>query len=367
MDDSAPVEGIDVAVYEVPTDGPESDGTLAWDSTTAVVVHARAGGCTGLGYTYASAATATVVRTTLAPLVAGSDAMCVKASWRAMVRAVRNLGRPGAAAMAISAVDIALWDLKARLLDLPLVVVLDAAHDRVPVYGSGGFTSYSQERLESQLAGWVEAGIPRVKMKVGRHPDADVARVLGVRKAVGDQVEVMVDANGAYDRAQALGFAERYGELRVGWFEEPVSSDDLDGLRLVRDRAPGGMEVAAGEYGWDPWYYYRLVAAGAVDVVQADVTRCGGITGFTQVAGLCQAANLGLSPHCAPHVSAHAGATVDALRPIEYFHDHVRVERLLFDGVGEPVDGCLVPDRSRPGLGIELKVADADRYRKEAV
>jgi L-alanine-DL-glutamate epimerase-like enolase superfamily enzyme len=294
--------------------------------------------------------------------VEGSDALSVTATWSAMGRALRNAGRPGIGSEAIAAVDTALWDLKARLVGVPLATLLDAAHDRVPVYGSGGFTSYSDERLAAQLGGWAAEGIPRVKMKVGREPERDVRRVELAREAIGQEVELFIDANGALTRKRALHFAERYAELDVRWFEEPVSSDDLEGLRLLRDRAPAGMEIAAGEYGYMLPYFERMLEAGAVDCLQADVTRCEGITGFLQVAALCEARSLDLSAHCGPSIHAHPCCAVARLRHLEYFHDHVRVERLLFDGVLEPVDGCLLPDLSRPGNGLELKRADAERY-----
>jgi L-alanine-DL-glutamate epimerase-like enolase superfamily enzyme len=264
--------------------------------------------------------------------------------------------------MAVAAVDIALWDLKAKLLGLALADALPRFGDRVPVYGSGGFCSYSEERLREQLGGWVADGIPRVKMKVGREPERDDKRVRTVREEIGTAVELMVDANGAYPRKRALEWAELYDAHGVSWFEEPVSSDDLAGLRLVRDRAPAGMAIAAGEYGWDLGYYERMLAAGAVDVLQADVTRCGGITGFLRVDALCAARSIPLSAHCAPAISAHACCGIESLQHLEYFHDHVRIERMLFDGTLEPVDGYLEPDRSRPGLGLTLRRADAEEF-----
>lgn len=358
---AVPIERIEVSTYTIPTERPESDGTLAWDSTTLVLVEIAAGGCLGLGYTYADRATAELVKEKLAPLLDGHDALAIPGAWDSMVRAVRNLGSRGIAAMAVSAVDTALWDLKARLLALPLVDLLGSARDSVPVYGSGGFTSYSIEELCEQLSGWALQGIPRVKMKVGRHPEQDAARVAGARAAIGDGVELFVDANGAYDRKQALAFTEVFARCDVTWFEEPVSSDDLEGLRFVRDRGPGGMHIAAGEYGYMPVYFQRMLAAGAVDVLQADVTRCLGITGFMIVAGLCLARSMPLSAHCAPQLHAHLGCALPSVRHLEYFHDHVRIENLLFEGTLQPEDGKLHPDRSRPGLGIELKRQDAQR------
>ena len=352
------VDRLDVSVHRIPTDSPESDGTIEWDSTTIVVVEARGGGKAGIGYTYAAAAAAALIHDQLDELVAGSDALAVGETWRRMGAAVRNVGRPGVAMCAVSAVDAALWDLKARLLGLPLVDLLPRFRDAVPVYGSGGFTSYGPDRVAEQLGGWVDAGIPRVKMKVGRDRAADAARLDAARRAVGD-AELYVDANGAFSVKEAVRWAARYeSEWDVTWFEEPVSSADFDGLRIVRRATT--MDVAAGEYAYVPADFRNLV--GCVDCLQADVTRCGGITGLLQAGGLAAGHGLEVSGHCAPQLSAHALCAVPNLRHLEYFHDHVRIESLLFDGVLEPEDGELRPDRSRPGHGLELRRADAERY-----
>ncbi len=356
------IDALRVSAYRVPTDLPESDGTYQWQATTLVIVEASGGGITGLGYSYADTATGTLIQSMLAGVVQGRDAMNVPAAWSAMAGAIRNLGRPGVSSMAISAVDSALWDLKARLLGLPLVVLLGAAQDSVPVYGSGGFTSYSVEQLQNQLGGWVTAGIPRVKMKIGREPEADLRRVEAARQAIGREAELFVDANGAYSRKQALHKADAFARLGVSWFEEPVSSDDLEGLRLIRDRGPAGMDITAGEYGYDLFYFRRMLDAGAVDVLQADGTRCGGITEFLRVGALCQARGLALSGHCAPTLHLHAACALPNLRHLEYFHDHDRIEHMLFDGAPVPRAGKLYPDLSRPGLGIELKRKDAQHY-----
>jgi L-alanine-DL-glutamate epimerase-like enolase superfamily enzyme len=357
------IEEVEVRAYKVPTDAPEADGTLSWDSTTIVVVHVAAAGETGLGYTYADVSTASLIHGKLAGIVTGRDAMSPQASWAAMVAQTRNLGRPGNTSMAIAAVDLALWDLKARLLGLPLCVLLGQFHDRVPVYGSGGFTVYSPQQLADQLGGWVAQGIPRVKMKIGSVPEQDAARVRVARAAIGPDSELFVDANGAYSVKQALALGQQFvEEAGVSWYEEPVSSDDLDGLRLVRERAPVPMEVTAGEYGFDVAYFERMVAAGAVDVLQADVTRCGGITELMRVGALCRARNVPLSLHCGPAIHLHPALALEPLRHLEYFHDHVRIEHLLFDGVVTPRQGALYPDLDRPGMGLELKESDAEAY-----
>jgi len=355
----APVESLVVSAFTVPTDEPESDGTAEWDATTIVVVEASAGGESGLGYTYAPAAAGKLVEEKLADVVCGRDALAVPEAWEAMAVQLRNAGRPGIGFSALSAVDLALWDLKARLVGLPLVDLLGRARDEAPVYGSGGFTSYSLDRLREQLASWAEQGIPRVKMKVSREPEHDPERLDAARSAIGDAVELYVDSNGALTRKEAVRWAERFArDWGVTWHEEPVSSADFEGLRLVRDAAP--LDVAAGEYAYVPADFRDLLDC--VDCLQADVTRCGGITGFLRAGALADAFGLELSAHCAPSASVPACCAVPAFRHLEWFHDHVRLEPLLFDGVLEPVDGALRPDRSRPGNGLELKRADAERY-----
>ncbi len=356
------IDRIDVAAYTIPTDFPESDGTLEWSETTIVVVEARGGGKCGIGYTFADTATARLIADKLGPSVTGRQAMDVQASWLAMARAIRNLGRPGIASMAIAAIDIALWDLKARLLDLPLIELFGKIREAIPIYGSGGFTSYSIHQLQEQLGGWARSGVHMVKMKIGRDAPQDVERVAAARAAIGPGIELFVDANGAYTRKQALAQAETFANSRVTWFEEPVSSDDLKGLRLLRDRAPAGMNIAAGEYGYDLPYFRRMLDAGAVDVLQADATRCAGFTGFIATAALCDARSMPLSAHTAPSLHAHVCCALAPVRHVEYFHDHARIERMLFDGALTPEGGALRPDRSRPGMGMAFKRADAARY-----
>lgn len=360
-----PIREVEVTVYDVPTDLPESDGTLEWSRTTVVLCQVGAGGKRGLGYTYGAAAAAALIREVLGPLLAGRDALAIPDCWMAMNQAVRNVGRPGIAAMAVAALDIALWDLKAQLVGLPLVCLLGAARDCIPVYGSGGFTSYTEAELRHQLGGWARDGLRMVKMKIGREPALDPVRVRLARDAIGTDVELFVDANGAYSRKQALRLAEAFAQSDVRWFEEPVSSDDLAGLRLLRDRAPAQMEIAAGEYGFDPTYFQRMLEIQAVDVLQADATRCG-ITGFLSCGGLCEGAQIPLSAHCAPSVHVHLACTVPRCRHLEYFHDHVRIEQLFFEGALLPLNGTLRPDLSRPGLGLVFKQKDAERFRAQS-
>jgi L-alanine-DL-glutamate epimerase-like enolase superfamily enzyme len=361
-----PVRSLTAASYVIPTDLPEADGTLTWNETTMVVVHVRAGDTVGLGWTYSTRAAQTLISDVLADVVVGCDAADVLSAAARMSRAMRNLGRTGIAAAAISAVDIALWDLKARLLRCPLTGLFGKPGQVTPVYGSGGFTTYSADQLRRQLSYWLhELRIPRVKIKIGEswgmNEDRDLQRVELAREAIGADAELFVDANGAYSAPQAIRLAGQMKDYAVSWFEEPVTSDDLAGLAAIRDQIE--PDVAAGEYSWTLADSARLLEAGAVDCLQLDVTRCGGITGFSRAARLAAAQGVPVSGHCAPSLHAHAAAAAPDLRHVEYFHDHHRIEQLLFDGAPLPVDGVLTPDPDRWGHGMTLRAADAQHYQ----
>lgn len=347
-----------VRVFTLATDAPEADGTCTWDKTTMVLVELASGNTRGLGYTYADAATGKLAETLLSELVKGQDAFEHGTILQSLFTRVRNQGIAGIAMMAIAAIDNALWDLRACLLATPLANLLGRVRAGIALYGSGGFTSYDDRQLQEQLGGWARAGFTMVKMKVGTHPEDDPRRVRVAREAIGDDVQLFVDGNGAYSEMQALRLAQEFAEQDVRWFEEPVSADDLSGMRHVRERAPAGMDIAAGEYGYTPWYFRRMIDAQAVTVLQADATRCG-LTGFLNAASLCEAANLPLSSHCAPSQHLHACCAVRRAVHMEYFHDHERMERTLFDGYCEPREGKMYPDLSRPGMGIALKESDA--------
>lgn len=360
---AAPIGRVAARAYQIPTDAPEADGTFEWDSTVLVVVEIEAGGEAGLGYTYSDASITLLIERTLTPVLAGRSAFDIAEANAALWRKVRNLGRSGLAATAISALDAALWDLKAKLLGVPVASLLGRCRETVPIYGSGGFTTYSDERLRSQLAGWVEQdGCRWVKMKIGSDPEHDPARVETARRAI-SEAGLFVDANGAYTATQALALAERFAAQGVLWFEEPVSSDDLNGLALVRERAPAGMDVAAGEYGYNLDDFRRWLSGPVVDVLQADATRCGGVTGFLQAAALCEPHHLDLSGHCAPAIHLHIACAAPRLRHLEWFHDHVRIEHMLFDGAPTPHNGVIAPDLTRPGFGLAFKDRDAERFR----
>jgi L-alanine-DL-glutamate epimerase-like enolase superfamily enzyme len=362
------VDSLEVSVYEVPTDKPESDGTLTWHSTCVVVVEVVAEGVRGLGFTYATPACARLINDLLGDVILGRDAFDIEGAWSSMVQAIRNMGRPGVASMSIAAVDCALWDLKAKLLGVPLASLLGRVRDEVPLYGSGGFTSLTDRELDEQLSEWTETqGMTRVKIKVGESwgtkPDRDLARARQVRSRIGEGCELFVDANGGYGPEQAAQMGLKFADIGVTWFEEPVSSDHLDVLAHLRSVMP--MDIAAGEYGYDLFYFEAMCRARAVDCLQADVSRCAGISEWIRVAALAEAHGLEISGHCAQSLHVHPASAVRNLRHLEYFADHERVDRMLFSGVLEPRAGLLRPDLSRPGNGLELKRSETERFRIE--
>lgn len=351
------VEELTAVAYRVPTAGPEADGTLEWDATTMVVVHAHAGGESGLGWTYAHESCVDLVDGVLAPVVCGRSVADVPASWLAMHHRIRNLGRPGLVSCAISAVDTALWDLAARVAGMPLARLLGRVHDEVELYASGGFTTYGDAQFVAQLQEWTKLEIPRVKIKIGESwgsaIERDLARVRRTRTLVGDGTEVYVDANGGYTVGQARRVAAALAEHGVTWFEEPVSSDDLDGLRLVRSATR--IDVTAGEYGYDLPYFARMVEAGAVDCLQVDVTRCGGYTEWARIAAVAAAHNLQVSAHCAPNLTAPVAVATANFRHLEWFADHDRIERTYLDGALDPRGGRVRPSMSTAGHGLRLR------------
>lgn len=357
------IRSLTVSAYRVPTEGPESDGTLSWDSTTVVLVELEAGGIVGIGYTYASETTAVFIDKELRSIVTGRNVFHIPAIIADMKAVIRNQGMSGIAMMAISAVDIALWDLKAKLLDLPLYVLLGARSLHMPLYGSGGFTNYTIDQLQKQLAEWDQMDMFAVKMKVGSAPRNDIERVKAVRDAIAQDTALYVDANGAYNTKQALHMAEEFAAHDVSWLEEPISSDNIDDLLLLRNRAPACIQIAAGEYGYIPQYYETMISPQAVDVLQADASRCGGISGFLDIGTTCATLEILFSSHCAPLAHLHAALTLPDFYIAEYFHDHALIEERFFESAVRIEKGHMIPDEQSPGLGIELKRKDIEKFK----
>ena len=357
------IKEVKVSAYKVPTDLPEADGTIEWDSTTMVLVEIEVGGKKGVRYTYAHEGAGLVIEKTLKQIVVGKDAMNIPGITSHCIRAIRNNGDCGIAMMAVSAVDNALWDLKAKILNLPLCSLLGQVKEGMLVYGSGGFTSYSNAQTQKQFQSWARESITYFKMKIGSDPGKDVERIKAARKSIGNDAGLFVDANGAYTVKQALQKAKEFDEYNISWYEEPVTSANLKGLHFIREHAPFKINVAAGEYGYNLPYFDKMLHAGAVDILQADATRCGGISYFMKVGYMAEAYEIPFSSHCAPSLHLHAALALPSFYIAEYFHDHIRIEKMFFDGVTKPKNGMVYPDMSKPGIGLTLKEKDVAKYK----
>ena len=357
------IKDLKVSTYKIPTATSEADGTIEWNSTTLVLVELNAAEKNGIGYTYANEATAIVIDKVLKKIIVNANALNIPLLNAKMIATIRNDGQTGIAMMAVSAVDNALWDLKAKLFDVPLCNLLGNAKDGILIYGSGGFTSYNKKQLQQQLRGWVDEGIQHVKIKIGAEPGKDVERVKNAREAIGKNAKLFVDANGAYNIKQAIEKSFQFKEYNISWFEEPVTSDNLEGLQFIREHVQPEVNIAAGEYGYNLPYFYHMLKANAVDILQADATRCGGITNFLKAGALAEAQQVPFSSHCAPALHLHAAISLNNFYIAEYFYDHARIENMFFDGVTQSRNGCIYPDVSRPGIGLEFKYKDAEKHK----
>ncbi len=356
------ITSVEASVYRIPTETPEQDGTLTWNDTTLILVKVAGGGRAGTGYTYGHPAAAVLINDTLATLVTGKNLFDIPAIFQSMVSAIRNNGTSGIAMIAVSGVDTALWDLKARVLEQPLCSIFGRARNGMLLYGSGGFTNYSDTQLTAQFRHWEDSGIKAMKMKIGAQPASDVKRVEMARRSLHVSTALFVDANGAYTARQALSLAAKFAEYDVSWFEEPVRSSNTEGLKFIRNHLPAGMQVAAGEYGFYADDFKTLLSGFAVDVLQADATRCGGFTGFLQAGMMAAAWQIPFSSHCAPSFHLHAAIALPGFYIAEYFFDHARIEEMLFDRAITVQDGYMEPDTSVPGCGLEFKYKDAEKF-----
>jgi len=305
-----------------------------------------------------------VIHDVLKPLLVGQDPLAHERVWDDMFWRVRGFGRKGVAFSAISAVDIALWDLKAKIFGVPLYRLLGPYTDTVPIYGSGGWTSFTEDELVREQVGYVERGIPRVKMKVakdfGRAEAEDLRRLAAVRKAVGDGVEIFVDANNGFYAKQAIGFARRMADYDVHWFEEPVLADDIAGLAAIARAID--IPVATGEHEYTKYGFKALIEAGGADIVQPDVGRVGGVTEWLKVAHLAHAFNLPVAPHAVQLVHLHLACATPNLKVVEYLGVSEETDKLFYTEFPEPKDGLWSPYADRPGLGLELDPHAVERY-----
>lgn len=311
----------------------------------------------GLAVGYGPPGAKAVVDEALAPVLVGQDPSVVGELWAEMMWVVRDFGRGGVALQALSAVDVALWDLKGRAEGQPVFRLLGELRPDVVVYGSGGFTSFSPEELVAEMRAFVDTGFGAVKMKVGKSfgtcEEEDVSRVQAVREAIGSETELYVDANGAYGVEQAIRMAERFAAHDVRLFEEPVPADDTGGLAAVRAASP--IPIATGEQEYEAAGLRRLAEVGAAEVLQPDILRIGGVTGWRRAAVVAADNGLQLMSHAAQLVSLQVGCATAGFAAAEYMAIQVEMDRLWYRDVPVPVGGRWTPLPDRPGMGLDLR------------
>ena len=334
---------------------PEPSLAIGGRSQLFVHIHTDEG-VEGLGVGQAAPGARQVVEATLRRILIGQDPFNIEKLWNDMFWHIRGFGRKGVAFCALSAVDTGLWDLKAKALGLPLYRLLGPYTDTVPVYGSGGWTNMSEDELVAEMVGYVEQGIARVKMKVGkdfgRSEREDLQRLAAVRKAVGDDVAIYVDANNGYYAKQAIYMAKEFEQFQVGWFEEPVLADDIQGLAEIRQAI--NIPVATGEHEYTKYGFKDLIARGGADIVQPDVGRVGGVTEWMKVAHVAHAFNLPVAPHAVQLVHLHLGCATPNLKVVEHLGTALEGDAIWYTEIPEPKDGMWAPFPDRPGLGLEL-------------
>lgn len=332
--------------------------------TTLILVHTDTGQV-GIGAAYSHPVlTYLVVRDQLDPLLRGADPLQVEGLWERMYGLTRWYGRKGAALSALGGVEIALWDLRGKAQDKPLWALLGAGKPSCPVYASGLLWN-EYEELAAEAARHLDQGFRRMKMRLGRSEEYDREAVRAVRRAIGPRHDLMADASMRYHLELARRMGQFLGEQKVFWYEEPFLPEDLDAYAALRGTVP--VPVAAGENEFGFQGFRELIRAGAVDIVQADACRCGGIGQLLQVAQLAGEHGLRVAPHTwsdAVALTANAqvvaslanGVTVEMDRTGNPFIDELLLEPL------QVRDGQLQLSRA-PGLGIELDWQVVERLR----
>ena len=361
------IQNVTTTVLSIPHLEGIQDATIRHrgQGRTQCYVHILAdNGLQGLGLGGGAQAARELIERTLKPRLLGQDPLHIERLWDEMFWAIRGVGRKGLAFCALSAVDIALWDLKAKFFEVPLYRLLGPYTETVPIYGSGGWTHFSVDELIAEQVGYVERGMRSVKMKVGKDfgqsEREDIQRLAAVREAVGDDVELLIDANNGYYAKQAIRMAAEFAPYRVGWFEEPVLADDIEGLAAVARAID--IPVATGEHEYTKYGFKDLIARGGADIVQPDVGRCGGVTEWMKVAHLAHAFNLPVAPHAYQLVHLHLACATPNLRIVEYLGVVAEMDEIVYRDVPQPEGGMLSPFADKPGLGLALDPVAVDKY-----
>jgi L-alanine-DL-glutamate epimerase-like enolase superfamily enzyme len=346
------IERVETQYYRLPLEDFGDAGHGSIDSEELVVTRIHADGLVGHGYSYTigrgGRAVQTLIDTDLAPFLLGQDAENVEALWGLMWQRMLYVGRGGLVSFAIAALDIALWDLRGLRTGRPLYALLGGASRPIPAYGSGVDLPKPPSDLLRQVEGFLARGLPGVKVKVGRSPEEDVARVAAVRQLIGEKVDLMVDANMAWSVEEAERRGERLREYDLLWLEEPLVPEDVAGHRRLREQL--GVPIAVGESLHSPAEFNAYVAGQAVDVVQIDPVTNGGITASAKVLALADAAGLKTSSHYCDELSAHL---LCASRNPLYLEKHAFALDPYLETPQEVVNGHVRPAEV-PGTGLRF-------------
>lgn len=332
-------------------------------ATSLQVLHVRVhdvDGLTGTGFTYSMTGgvegARAITDTTFTPQVVGLDLLQWDRAWHTLWAATRRVGR-GAALAALSALDIAVWDLRAQSAGLPLYRLLGAHRDSVPVYGSGRAThAMSDDELVEGALAYVREGYRAVKLRAGALGiERDVERVATVRSAVGPGVQIMIDCNERLDLARSQRLAQRLADFDITWLEEPLISDDVASHALLAARSP--IPIAVGEHLHGRFEFKSYLDRGAAAVLMPDAPLTGGISEWVRIATLAEASGAAVTPHFLPELHIHLVAATKAATYLEHFPllDELLTETLtVTDGVATPPD--------RPGHGMCWNTDALERY-----
>lgn len=318
-------------------------------------------GMEGFGITYhevGGEATKMMIEHDIAPKIIGRDPFETEVLWNEIMGYLRGVGRKGLMLCALSAVDIALWDLKGKIIGLPLYRMFGGTETKIPVYGSGGWTSYDDDELVAEMLKLKDQGYSMIKFKVGveggHNTRRDLLRVRKVRDAVGSEMRLMLDANGCWDAATGAQFANQVKEYDIMFLEEPVFADDLPGL--IKYKQSTDLPLATGEQEYTRYGARDLLINGAADIVQLEVTRAGGFTEMLKIGHLTQAFNVKFAPHAMENLHIHL---------VSAFNNALFLERLLiFEEIAanvyvdapKPINGFMYIPENKPGLGLDLNM-----------
>jgi len=355
------ISKVDVHLVSVPIKAGFSDATRKVETVGYTIVRiATDQGLEGFGITYhevGGEATKSLILKNMAPKLIGRSPLETEVIWQEFFHYLRGVGRKGLMFCALSAVDIALWDLKGKIVNLPLYKLLGGNKTKIPVYSSGGWTSYADQELVDEMKSMVKQGYSLIKFKVGveggRNPRRDLERVRKVREGVGPEIGLLLDANNCWDSATAVQFANNVREYNIMLLEEPVFADDIPGL--ARFRRGTDIPLATGEHEYTKFGVRDLVLNEAADIVQTDGARAGGYTESLKIAAITQAWNLKFAPHALENIHIHLVSAVPNALFLERLLLYEEITAQVYKNAPLPVNGFMeIPDL--PGLGLELNM-----------